>query len=379
MDGHLSWNCPHYTNGNTWKNKMPLDPIKFNFELSDMPGYENIPKNELHKTISTFFQNYFKEIGGETIVVIDGNNITVRWLPNSTTDTENAIQSAVDLLGQGAISRGEAMFEALFKKYPEHKIILYNYGMILSDKGKLDKAITMLKRLTELDPGNYQAWNALAVAHSRKGNKDKSRDALENSFKLNPEDPYTLRNLGALLSNISPQEGLPYLEKAAMLLPDDQQTQYGYGLCLLELKKYDEADSVLKKVIKLSHYTELAERAKTARSEIAKLSMRKKTGDQLRIDAVMYCLAAIKKFRELSPQKRQTITYEIAMLGRDGLDINNPDQKYTLKSMEGKFTGMQLLSYMFVGLKQIDPKLDSGIDLENEYQAALEMFNQKEN
>jgi hypothetical protein len=29
-------------------------------------------------------------------------------------------------------------------------------------------------------------------------------------------------------------------------------------------------------------------------------------------------------------------------------------------------------------MKQIDPKLDSGVDVGNEYQEALEMFNQKE-
>jgi hypothetical protein len=57
-------------------------------------------------------------------------------------------------------------------------------------------------------------------------------------------------------------------------------------------------------------------------------------------------LAALEKFKEMGPQKTQAITYEIAMLGRSGL-------------------------------KQLDPKLDSGIDLDKEYEAALEMFRQE--
>ena len=62
------------------------------------------------------------------------------------------------------------------------------------------------------------------------------------------------------------------------------------------------------------------------------------------------------------------------MLGRSGLDINNPTKKYQLKSMPGDFTGMQLMAYMHVGLKQLEPGIDTGIDLEKEYRSALELF-----
>jgi len=35
------------------------------------------------------------------------------------------------------------------------------------------------------------------------------------------------------------------------------------------------------------------------------------------------------------------------MLGRSGLDINDPDDKYTLKALPGKFSGLHLLAIMF--------------------------------
>jgi hypothetical protein len=44
--------------------------------------------------------------------------------------------------------------------------------------------------------------------------------------------------------------------------------------------------------------------------------------------------------------------------------------------MDGEFIGMQLLSYMYVELKLLGPKLDSGIDLDKEYEVALDMFQQ---
>jgi len=65
---------------------------------------------------------------------------------------------------------------------------------------------------------------------------------------------------------------------------------------------------------------------------------------------------------------------EIALLGRNGLDINDPAQKYTLRSLPGKFSGMQLVSLMYVGFKIIAPEQDAGIDLSREYAEAKKLF-----
>ena len=72
------------------------------------------------------------------------------------------------------------------------------------------------------------------------------------------------------------------------------------------------------------------------------------------------------------------ITFEIAMVGQGGLDINNPNSKYTLDSMPGEFTGLQLLCYMYTGFQFIDPSADIGADLSEEYQTALNMLEKGE-
>ena len=91
-------------------------------------------------------------------------------------------------------------------------------------------------------------------------------------------------------------------------------------------------------------------------------------------DMDMYCLSAIEKFDKLGPEKAMAITTEIALLGRGGLDINDPERKYTLRSLSGEFSGLQLASYMYVGIKRIDPNQDAGIDLDEEYSNALKLF-----
>ena len=62
------------------------------------------------------------------------------------------------------------------------------------------------------------------------------------------------------------------------------------------------------------------------------------------------------------------------VLGRGGLDVHDTTPKYALKSMPGEFTGLHLVSLMFVGFRQIDPSLNGGIDLSPEYAEAKKLF-----
>ena len=103
--------------------------------------------------------------------------------------------------------------------------------------------------------------------------------------------------------------------------------------------------------------------------------MRKTAGGTLRMDVVMYCLAALRLFKnDLELCKK--VTFEIALMGQGGLAINNPDKKYRLKSLDGEFTAMQLVSYMYVGTSIIMPGQDAGIDLSAEFKAAKSLFQQ---
>ena len=61
------------------------------------------------------------------------------------------------------------------------------------------------------------------------------------------------------------------------------------------------------------------------------------------------------------------------MIDRSGLDINDPEHKYALKTLPCKFSRLHLLVIMYTAFRQIDPRMDTGADLSAEYQAALEM------
>jgi hypothetical protein len=91
----------------------------------------------------------------------------------------------------------------------------------------------------------------------------------------------------------------------------------------------------------------------------------------------MYCVSALEKFEEMSPERVKAIALEIAMLGRGGLDINTPDTRYRLKNMEGDFSGLQLMSLMYVAFKQISPEADIQFDLAKEYESALSLHGRR--
>ena len=57
----------------------------------------------------------------------------------------------------------------------------------------------------------------------------------------------------------------------------------------------------------------------------------------------------------------------------NGLDINDPAKKYKLKSLQGEFSGLHLLSLMYTAFQQFKPGQDVGIDFSNEYQLAQGM------
>jgi hypothetical protein len=66
---------------------------------------------------------------------------------------------------------------------------------------------------------------------------------------------------------------------------------------------------------------------------------------------------------------------EIAQLGESGLDYASPEKKYSLTACPGEsFSGHQLMCLMFAGFKRIAPDQDVGMDLNDPWVAALELF-----
>ncbi|EWS65878.1 hypothetical protein Y695_00855 [Hydrogenophaga sp. T4] len=117
----------------------------------------------------------------------------------------------------------------------------------------------------------------------------------------------------------------------------------------------------------------MVEEAEKSRTAIALREVKARSLGGYRPDVMRYIADALAVFEEQGPEARQAIALEIALLGNQGLDINNPEQKYSLKSLPGQFSGLHLLSIMYAAFRQIDPAMELGMDFEAEYQAAVEL------
>ena len=265
------------------------------------------------------------------------------------------------------------MLRFLLPSREKDAAVHYSLGMALSDTGELDEAEEHLRKAIEIRPAFTNAKVALGVALSRKRQWERAASVLEEAVGEEPDNPYALRNLAACLLALDRDaaRATEYLRIATAILPEDQQSWMNLGQALESQDKAVEADAAYRKAIGINPGNPVAESARRALSRIAESSFKQAGIGGVRPDAVMYCLSAIEKFSKMSHAEIQRCAYEIAMLGTKGIKVNDPDKRYTLKSIEGTFSGLQLVCYQFVGFKRIAPQLDIGFDLSKEYEAAL--------
>jgi len=285
-------------------------------------------------------------------------------------------EKAVNLASSGRLEEAKKAFEEILLEDPKNADVLYNLGMCFSDLGQPDKAITLLKKSIEYNPRHSNSYVALGYAYTKMGDGESAERYFFAALELDPDNSYAMRNLGGLFGKSGDmKKSLYYLDKAYKVNPSDANTVYGLGYCYQQLKDYEKADQYYRKVLAMDASSSLKELARDGLREIAMTQLKSKG---LRIDAVMYMVSALKLFEKESENRLREITFEIALKGRSGFDINNPNKKYTIRSLPGAFTGLQLVSYMYVGFKKIAPQEDIGVDLSQEYEMALQLFGHKE-
>ena len=84
-----------------------------------------------------------------------------------------------------------------------------------------------------------------------------------------------------------------------------------------------------------------------------------------------YITDALRTFDKVGPKDMQRIALEIALKGQSGLQINDHAKQYTLKTLPGEFSGLQLLAIMYAAFQQVDPSADVGADFSKGYELAL--------
>jgi tetratricopeptide (TPR) repeat protein len=294
----------------------------------------------------------------------------------------NKFSAAVSLATEGRLAPARDLFLDLLIDDPNNTDVIYNLAMCYTDLDEPNKAIELLERCIAIAPRFANAHVALGFAYIKAGDTRKAKHYLEKALEIEPDNPHAHRNLGGIYGNEgNNRKSAEHLKKALEADPNNVRAVYGLAVAYFKLENDDSADPLLRQFLKMTAPSDLHEEARTMLRVIAERTLRARgMGAKIgfRSDVLFYCMAAIEKFNAMSRDEVQKIAFEIALKGRGGFDINNPDKKYKLNSMPGEFTGLQLVSYMYVGFQMIAPDQDVGIDLSAEYKQAKALFDKGE-
>ena len=344
------------------------------FDLSVLPPEARGSKPAARRNAaSDFLRREFRKLGGVVQKIeFPPGEIVVTWLPPDF--GPDPVTQVASTLTAGDYATGVTLLKLFLSDDPDNPDILYNLGMALSDTGQLDQAVEHLRRLVEVESDHVNGRVALGVALARLGQDEAACVELERAVADDPQNPYARRNLAGCLANLGrTSEAIEHFRVAVGLQSTDPLAWLGLARALEIAGEDGEADDAYARVLEIDEFGDVAERARQGRTRIVERTMRDRAPSGLRMDAVMYMVSALGQFAAMTPQQVQALGFEIALLGSDGLDINDPTPRYQLRNLPGDFSALQLVSTMYAAFQQFAPEQDLGVDLAREYETAAQM------
>jgi len=307
------------------------------------PEARSVGTPAFSEAVSAFLRSEFKDFGGRATIRVDEQTILVQWDPDSK--QINPLLPIIEKLQRGRQAEGIQLLELLLSHRPDDPVVLYNLGL------------------------------ALGVALGRLRRNAEAEAVLRAATEQDPKNPWAQRNLGALLVKAGkPEEAVPYYGAATKLLPNDQLAWLGLADACRLTGKIREAEDAYRTAVKINPHSEMAEKARSGSNALSQSSFDKVSQATPRHDAVLYCLEALQQCSRLSPAELKKLTLELAMAGRNGFAVHDPNSRYRVKGLEGEFSGLAMVSFLYVAMQQISPGTNVGFDLAKEYEMAKKML-----
>ena len=137
--------------------------------------------------------------------------------------------------------------------YPGDKASLYNIGVILQRQDKPIEAITVFRRVTDLDPKYVPAWINIAAINNTQTAFNPALDAAERAIAIRSDIPnayvvkgHALRGLGRF------KAAREAFEQAVRLAPTQPEALLGLGATAIDLQDWEGAASAFQRLIKVA-------------------------------------------------------------------------------------------------------------------------------
>lgn len=347
--------------------QLPLDRI-------DLPGLPPHTDPGFSDAVIAQYALQYAAKGWNAAVTVSDGMVRVLAVPQQGIEP---IKYLTGLCQHGFIEDALPGLEAL-NGMVDDADVAYNLGVALSETGKIEESLAPLNKCLNIDPGYDNAAIAIGVSLSKLKRYEEAEIVIKSATKLQPDNPLIKQNLAATLASAGKfLEALPYFRQAISLAPGNPAVLMGLAQCLDSVDEGDhrkESLSVYREVIRKFPDTQFAEAAKAILNRSGQEKLHAVSGGNVRLDAVEYMVAALNRFAAMPKEQVGRITMEIAQLGQNGLSFD-PNVRYKLENLEmdGGMSGLQCVCYMHVGLKQFDPRANSGSGLDREYEMAKGM------
>jgi Flp pilus assembly protein TadD len=159
------------------------------------------------------------------------------------------------LMGQFSNEEARQVFEKLAEKYPGNGEIQTNLAIATFNRqkeGDEQKALSILGRVLEQDPGNLRARYCSGLLELYRGKPAEALEHFQTVMKADPEDAELLYFYGKTLMQLSRyEEALDFFKRTISRDPYIRSAHYGMIMALRQLGKIDDAFAVIEEFQRL--------------------------------------------------------------------------------------------------------------------------------
>ncbi|MBW2184659.1 MAG: tetratricopeptide repeat protein, partial [Deltaproteobacteria bacterium] len=128
-----------------------------------------------------------------------------------------------------------------------------NLGRIYVKEGRLDEALTELKKAISINSDSFEARSNLGIVYSKKGMPDKAIDEYKKALKINPDYVPAHTNLGNIYGSTGRlDEAIAEYKKAIDINPDYAEAHYNLGSIYSSKGMFREAINEYKKTLDIN-------------------------------------------------------------------------------------------------------------------------------
>jgi tetratricopeptide (TPR) repeat protein len=161
---------------------------------------------------------------------------------DTTTEVQDLFQRALERHQSGHLKDAEQLYNKILQEQPSHGEAIHLLGLIGFQQRDYVKAISLITRAVEIDPGFAAAHYNLGRCYEQVEENEKAIRSYNRSLSLKPDDVDCYLGLGNVLKELKRfDEALESFDRAIALNPKFVEAYNNRGNVLKELERFDEA------------------------------------------------------------------------------------------------------------------------------------------